>query len=131
MKKAFSLLELIFAIVVIGVLATFAVPKYLSTKDAAIISTLKRDIATVTSAIQTHIMTNNGTIEKISDAVTLNSSNWQIEDKKITDKNACLTIQIKEDDGNKLIELVVDETKMGICKKLREEGITSKSYELF
>ncbi|MEZ4693279.1 MAG: type II secretion system protein [Aliarcobacter sp.] len=33
MKNGFFLLELIFAIVILGIIASFAVPKYLDTKD--------------------------------------------------------------------------------------------------
>ena len=46
MKSAFSLLELIFAIVILGIIASFAVPKLMDTKDSALISTIKRDINT-------------------------------------------------------------------------------------
>jgi len=45
MKNAFSLLELIFAIVVIGIISSFAIPKYLDTKNSAVVSTIKRDIS--------------------------------------------------------------------------------------
>ena len=34
MKSAFSLLELIFAIVILGIVASFAVPKYMDYADA-------------------------------------------------------------------------------------------------
>ena len=44
MKFAFSLLELIFVIVVLGIIASFAIPKFIDTKDSALVSTIKRDI---------------------------------------------------------------------------------------
>lgn len=130
MKKAFSLLELIFVIVVIGIIASFAVPKFLDTKDSAQISTLKRDISSIISSIQTyHIQ--RGDIEKISDAITLNKKNWLIEDLKISDINKCLSIEVTEEDGLKTLKLDVpsDNTK-AICVKIRDNGIETTVYEL-
>lgn len=131
MKKGFSLLELIFAIVVIGVIASFAIPKYLDTRDSAVVSTIKRDVsATITSLQSYHLV--NGSIDKISDAITLNTTNWVITDSLITDKNSCLSIELKtDDDGIKTLELDVDAEKVGICEKIRDSGIISKVFDLF
>ncbi len=76
MKKAFSLLELIFAIVVIGIIASFAIPKYMNTRDSALASTIQRDIVTASTSIQSYYLVNRN-INKISDAVTLNKVNWR------------------------------------------------------
>lgn len=46
MKGSFSLLELIFVIVILGIIASFAVPKFLDTKDRATASAIKRDVDT-------------------------------------------------------------------------------------
>lgn len=130
MKKGFSLLELIFAIVVIGIIASFAIPKYLDTRDSAVVSTIKRDVsATITSLQSYHLV--NGAIDKISDAITLNSTNWTIEDKKVTDIKNCLSLEIKSAEGVSTLELDVDDEKDGICSKIRESGLTSKTYNLF
>jgi general secretion pathway protein G len=129
MKKGFSLLELIFAIVVIGIIASFAIPKYLDTRDSALVSTLKRDISTATTSIQSYHL-QNGSISKISDAVTLNTTNWTIEDLKITYKDNttdCAIIEVKESKLN----LTVSADAGDICKKLDEAGIKTTSYDLF
>lgn len=130
MKKGFSLLELIFAIVVIGIIASFAIPKYLDTRDSALVSTLKRDISTATTSIQSYHL-QNGSITKISDAVTLNPINWTIEDLKITFQDGttdCVVLEVKEGKLN----LTVTPTAGDICKKLDEkEGIKSTIYDLF
>ena len=134
MKKGFSLLELIFAIVVIGIIASFAIPKYSDTRDSALVSTIKRDISTATTSIQSYHL-QNGSISKISDAVTLNTTNWTISDSKITyqdNEKDCVTLEVKEDDNSKkILALTVDSTAGTICKKLDEEGIKSTNYELF
>ena len=129
MKKGFSLLELIFAIVVIGIIASFAIPKYLDTRDSALISTLKRDISTATTSIQSYHLV-NGKIDKISDAITLNPINWTIADSKITyqDNNKdCAVLEVNESKLN----LTVSADAGDICKKLDEAGIKTTSYDLF
>lgn len=130
MKSAFSLLELIFAIVIIALISSFAIPKFLDTKDSASVSTIKRDVSTAITSIQSYYLSNGSKIDKISDAITLNSSNWTIENLKATDKNSCLTIEVKDEAGKKIIDLVVDEEKDGICSKIRDSGITSAKYDL-
>ncbi|WP_323595455.1 hypothetical protein [Aliarcobacter butzleri] len=63
----------------------------------------------------------------------ISDSNWKVEDLKLTDKNSCLTIEVKTSSNEiKNIELVVDSTKeTTICKKLRDAGLVSKSVELY
>ena len=132
MKNAFSLLELIFAIVILGIVASFAVPKYLDTKDSALVSTLKRDISTSVSSIQSYYLLNQK-IDKISDAINVNETNWTLSDTKITDKNECLSLEIKTtDEGNKSLEFAIDDTKTAnICVKLKDSGLENTTYELY
>lgn len=133
MKKGFSLLELIFAIVVIGIIASFAIPKYLDTRDSALVSTIKRDIASTTTSIQSYHLV-NGKIEKISDAITLNPSHWTISDLKIIykeDTKDCVTLEVKENTGTNTLELTVDSTAGNICKELDTEGIKTTTFDLF
>ena len=134
MKKGFSLLELIFAIVVIGIIGSFAIPKYLDTRNTAIGSTIKRDITSVTTSIQSYYLLNKK-ISKISDAITLNETYWTIEDLKITyqdNERDCVTLEIKDNSGSKSLNLTVDSsTTNNICKILTDDGIKSTTYELF
>ncbi|MEV9616119.1 type II secretion system protein [Aliarcobacter butzleri] len=132
MKPAFSLLELIFAIVVLGIIVSVAVPKFLDTRDSALVSTIKRDVNTAINSIQSYYLLNQK-IEKLTDAMEISDSNWKVEDLKLTDKNSCLTIEVKTSSNEtKNIELVVDSTKeTTICKKLRDTGLVSKSVELY
>jgi len=131
MKPAFSLLELIFAIVILSIVASFAVPKYLETKDSALVSTIKRDINTATSSIQSYYLLNQK-IDKISDALSVNDTNWNVTDTKIEDKNSCLTLEVKTTNNVKSLELTVDTTKTTtICKKIQDAGLITTSYELY
>lgn len=51
MKRAFTMLELIFVIVVLGILAAIAAPRLFATRDDAIIAKARSDIASIRSAI--------------------------------------------------------------------------------
>ena len=131
MKSAFSLLEIIFVIVIFGIVASFAVPKFMDTKDNVQVTTIKRDINTAINSIQSYYLLNQK-IEKISDTMTISSDNWLIEDLKISDKNTCLSLEVKTaTSGLKTIELVVDTKKeTNICKKIIDSGVVSKTYQL-
>ena len=54
MKKAFTMVELIFVIVALGILAMVALPRLASSKEDAEIARVKAEIAAIRSAIQTH-----------------------------------------------------------------------------
>ena len=53
MKKAFTMIELVFVIVVIGILSAIAVPKFAATRDDALISKGRAEVAAMRSAIAT------------------------------------------------------------------------------
>lgn len=52
-KKAFTMIELVFVIVVIGILAAIAVPKFAATRDDAVITKAITTVAAVRSALAT------------------------------------------------------------------------------
>jgi general secretion pathway protein G len=51
MKKSFTMLELIFVIIVIGILSAVAIPKIFATRDDAMIVKLKTDVSNIRGAI--------------------------------------------------------------------------------
>ena len=51
MKKAFTMIELVFAIVVIGILSAIAIPKFAATRDDAEVSKGRAEVAAMRSAI--------------------------------------------------------------------------------
>ena len=53
MKNAFTMIELIFVIVILGILAAIAIPKLAATRDDAQIAKGRADIASIRSAIVT------------------------------------------------------------------------------
>lgn len=128
MKRAFSLLELIFAIVLIGIISSFAIPKYLNSKDNALATTIKRDIITAVSSLQSYYLLNQD-IEKIDDAIILNKTNWVIEDLKISFKE-CVEIEVKKNDDTSFIDLRVSNSNTNICEMLKDMGIYSQKFDL-
>ncbi|MFA6789867.1 MAG: prepilin-type N-terminal cleavage/methylation domain-containing protein [Arcobacteraceae bacterium] len=127
-KQAFSLLEMVFAIVIIGVIASVAMPKLFDTKNEALVATIKQDVVTVTSAIQGHYMLNKK-VDKISDVVSLNSSIWEIEDTSLVFKekdSQCIKIELDEYE----LEVNINEDVGTICEKLSQKGIVDTIYSL-
>jgi len=51
LKNAFTIIELIFVIIILGILAAVALPKFASTKKQADIASGRADVATIRSAI--------------------------------------------------------------------------------
>jgi len=55
MRSAFTMIELVLVIVVIGILATIAIPKFSVTRDDAIITKAKTTVASVRSALSSEV----------------------------------------------------------------------------
>ena len=54
-RRAFTMIELVFVIVVIGILAAIAVPKFSATRDDATLVKARTTVASIRSAISTEI----------------------------------------------------------------------------
>jgi general secretion pathway protein G len=132
-KKAFSLLEIIFAIVIIAVIASVAVPKLMSSKDNATASAIKQDLHAITTNIQSYYLV-NGSVSKISDVISLNSSTWTIADKKvqfIEDGVECIAIEITTNNSiDTLTQTINSNSTTPVCKKLQDSGIQNDTFTL-
>ncbi|PIF04282.1 MAG: prepilin-type cleavage/methylation domain-containing protein [Arcobacter sp.] len=129
LKKGFSMIELIFVIAVLGIIAAVAVPKLMDSRHSAIVTTIKQDISTVTTSIQSYYMMHNK-IENISDAVTLNAKTWDIKEKMVrflSENKECVIIKIED---HKL-SVTINSDSSTLCKKLYESGVRDISYELY
>jgi len=52
-RKAFTMLELVFVIAIIGILSAIAIPKFAATRDSAVIARAKNTVASIRNAIAT------------------------------------------------------------------------------
>ncbi|WP_428024562.1 prepilin-type N-terminal cleavage/methylation domain-containing protein [Arcobacter sp.] len=128
-KKAFSLLELIFAIVIIGIISTVAVPKLLDTKANAEAVTIKKDIVTIVSSVRAYYLINDN-LDEFSSALTLNQNIWDVDGTTATFKDNqsdCISISIE---NRKLNVTVIDENNGKICEKIKASGVSSTTYDL-
>jgi len=130
LKQGFSIIELIFVIAVLGIIAAVAVPKLMDTRSSAIVSTIKQDISTITTSVQSYYMMNNK-IDNISDSVNINESTWTVSSKKVEFKiedTVCVSISLND---NKLSVDINDNSDSTVCKKLYESGVRDVSYDLY
>lgn len=129
-KKAFTLLELIFSIVIISIVSSLAIPKFMDIRNDALATTVKSDINTIITSIQTSYLL-NGKIDKISDVISLNNSIWELEDKSVIFKdkeNNCIIIEILDNENN--IQVLINENVSSTCSKLKNLGIETRIYNL-
>ncbi|PLY09226.1 MAG: prepilin-type cleavage/methylation domain-containing protein [Arcobacter sp.] len=128
-KKAFSLLELIFAIVIIGIISTVAVPKLMDTKANAEVAIIKKDIATIVSSVRSYYLVNDS-LDDFTSALTLNQNIWEVDGITATfndNETPCITISIED---KKLNVIVANDNSGKICEKIKDSGIASTIYEL-
>lgn len=125
-KSAFSLLELIFAIVIVGVIAGVAIPKFMETKDDATVSAIKQDVNTIISAVRSYVLVKGeGTLDEM---VSVSSDKWELDNTKkiLSMKNdaSCIKITLDTD-----LKVEIGDSETDVCTKLKE-SITSQTYTL-
>ena len=59
-KKGFTLIELLIVVVIIGILAAIAIPKFASTKDKAYVAAMKSDLRNLATYEEQYTADNNG-----------------------------------------------------------------------
>lgn len=58
-RKGFTLIELLIVVVIIGILAAIAIPKFANTKEKAIIAGMKSDLRNLVTAQEAYFADNN------------------------------------------------------------------------
>lgn len=102
-KKAFTMLELVFILVILGILAAVAIPKISASRDDAKLVALKSDINTLKTSFPAYFLAQGqGTF---TTAIALSSANWNINDYTITSKlqdanqNPCISAKLLNTNG--------------------------------
>lgn len=98
MKKAFTMIELIFVIVILGVLAAVAVPKLAATRNDAVAAGISMSIGVAVSEIVEYAVSKGTTTTDIT--VMSNSAATLVNTNKANKENA----------GRKIVVLAPDDT---------------------
>lgn len=73
MRRGFTLLELLIVVLVIGVLAAVAIPKFSGTRDKAYVTSMKSDLRNLIT-VQEAYMADHGTYAAATGSLTYNAS---------------------------------------------------------
>ncbi|ULO04293.1 prepilin-type N-terminal cleavage/methylation domain-containing protein [Campylobacter sp. RM12651] len=94
MKKGFTMIELIFVIVILGILAAVAIPKLNATRDDAEIAKLSTNISTIMGDFASYY-TSKGKLEAQADIKRMTNVALETDNKTLNVKGkACLTFTL-------------------------------------
>ncbi len=144
MKKGFTMIELIFVIVILGVLASVAIPRLAATRDDAEVAKAATNLTTAVSDITayytakgsfySYTKTSSGTYtkgNKISDFTKITNALNKKGELTVKGKTTCATVTLPDDtkDGKALTEVkitVAFTDNDAVCKQLKKlPGILS------
>jgi general secretion pathway protein G len=141
MKKAFTMIELIFVIVIIGILGATAIPKLSATKDDALIAKNSEYITATMIEISTYIMANGESKDDLSkmssilrrlqaqNRIVIDTTNKSVK-VKIGEDSDCISIDIDSSSTTELLKTVFSiSTTDRICNMV-QEFIKEKDYPL-
>jgi len=115
MKKAFTMIELIFVIVILGILAAVAIPKLMATRTDAKAATLAQEVQSAVQEVSNYVTAHGG----------------EVNASKLTDESQVLkqlvsqTKAVENDSGNK-VQIYGDDTT--VCVTLETNATALKVY---
>ena len=124
MKKAFTMIELIFVIVVIGVLAAIAIPMISATRDDAVLVKTMAEIRTAIEEINAYYISQG--------KLALDTTNNKVKFKEMTnagivDSSGDLGIFAKNERCISLKFFAADQSCLGV--DISEQGLCKKLWE--
>jgi len=140
MKKAFTMVELIFVIVIIGILGAVAIPKLMSTRDDALIAKNNQYITGIMIEISSYIVAKG---ESKSDLVEMSSilellkkmnrvvvdTSNQSAKVKIGEEEGCISISIDSNGTTETLGTSFVSTADRICHNV-QLAIKERDYPL-
>jgi prepilin-type N-terminal cleavage/methylation domain-containing protein len=108
-RKAFSMLELIFVIIVLGILASIAIPNLSATRSDAKAVSVKSDTKLAMDSIIAYY-TAKGDIEDISKAVTLDNTRWSVTNNTNSTSNLAYIFKTKSND-KECLRIEIDDSE--------------------
>ena len=132
MKKAFTMIELIFIIVIIGILSSIAIPKLAATRDDALVSQRMHIITSASNEIAAYIVSQDRVENSLADMSQIirsyilsgnASSNVNRDVKiKVGEENDCIGIKVETNGTVEVIKLYYpSNTNDRICESLRSQ----------
>jgi len=141
MKKAFTLVELIFVMIIIGVLSTVIIPKLMLTRDDALIAKNSKYIIGIMTEISTYItvrgeskddlskMSNILKVLKLQNRILIDSSSKSAKVKIGTDID-CIIIDIDSTGTTELLKTVFSLAPADRICQMVQNFIKEKDYPL-
>ena len=83
-KKGFTLIELLIVVVIIGILAAIAIPKFANTKEKAYLATMKTDLRNLATAQEGYASDNGGSYMPAGTATTAAPANGYAPSSGVT-----------------------------------------------
>ena len=71
-RKGFTLIELLIVVVIIGILAAIAIPKFANTKEKAVLASMKSDLRNLVTAQEAFFSDNRPTLSGVNATQTAN-----------------------------------------------------------
>lgn len=133
MKKGFTMIELIFVIVILGILASVAIPRLAATRTDAEIAATVANLRTLLSDLNSYYVVKGefGTVKwkditnvplKGADQQASIFNTTQAASLKVGDNDECIRLQLAEKDDKSPAHILIakNSSATGVCKQVVE-----------
>jgi len=139
-KNAFTLIELIFTIIIVSILSVVSIPKLMSVRDDSYIATKIEYIGSIVQEISTYTVSQNKTESDLSKMSPLlkrleeqGEATIDINNKsstiKVGEENNCLTIKLHSNATEETIETSFINSSDHLCN-ITQQFIKDKKYSI-
>jgi len=111
MKKAFTMIELIFVIVIIGILAAVAIPKLMATRTDAKVATISQEVKSAVNEIGQYVTAKGGKANA-TDITTESQVLNQLVQQQKANKDSTTSVTIYGDDKVGCVTIETNETSV-------------------
>lgn len=129
MRMAFTMIELVFIIVILGILAVVAIPKFAATREDAKVSATAHGIMTTAFEISTYAMAQGQVETDLKEMSNMAASMEKSKQARLSDNTAeydfgdnkpCVTLAIDDPDADTVImDISFAASPDASCKKLQ------------